>query len=1279
MSIDQSFAESTYHVLDQSSIYVEPSKNNDPQQKKQERSVWEGILTELKEKRENKDSDAPAKSLNQIKAQIQSEEPFLSPIVISQDTTVSGVWCTAEVKGLLAVGCFDGKILLYSISSLISLVDPFQILNSHSGTVTQVGISNDKRYLASSSRDKSVIIWIQSGRDNYVQHQKLENHKDEVHALWLSGSGDMLVTGSEDQTLIIWKRSQTADQFYLSQHLVNHKERVGAVCISQSGNYILSGSADNLIWKWKFYYEESQFIGEGDLKGHTSEVLALCITKNDRRIISGSRDCTIIIWEMSRTDSSNEIILRLQGHTRPITSLRISIDEKLIFSTSRDGTIRTWRMTKNSLYVADQVLEEHSDAVTSISLSSENQYFITSGTDNFIKLWGDKQSEQKSTSKQLLAGLNSKIGSLMVSKSNQFIIVGTMVDTIKIWKKNVKRGPYLEFQELKGHKTPVYSATISENDEVIVSTSRDHMIIVWLRDRKQGFFREWQTLQGHKNAVTTAAISRQNEFIVSGSMDKAIKVWVRGNGNLYSEIKRRPHSIHDDFISSVTICSDNKTILSSSFDQSIRIWSFDINRQELIPQENYLEHKDPVFSVICADNMEYILAAIQGDKIKIWKKMLNEEDKEEEEEEEETLGYIDFQIIDGLANNVSSVSMTKDNKFIATGSKDKKIIIYKMNHDFYDRFIQIITPGSAFVYISYDGEYIAHGEYESGETNGGEMILGIVSFIQNQLQFPEDYNNLSLVQNVFVQDSRKSRENMEILIDHLADSYKNSPNDVFIHHSFNILFFCMVLDYIDCFKTALFTFGYKQSLYHQDFEPLQHAIKVDNPVYLDFFAEYFIEMKVDVEINKEIFIKGLQCSSDKFKIFISEIFFVKGRYYNIELQDTLRLQRRSDAYFFITDRSYSRMDRFAEKLAKDEESQRKNGSPLTKVEYLSSNFPVNLAISSEFVIKLLKQLDDTSDEVLLGNIGFLIKELWRRYRFLVIIYAFIHWSTTLLAIYLTLYNKKFIILIVLTGFNIVILFLYELIVMSVDFKKYLSSPYNWIDLLTNTSLFVLVVVLNPFGFLDDKNKLHNFLQTFLLLLAGGRSVTHLKVIDGMRYLIGMIIQVFVDMRYFMLLLAINIFLFGCIFEHTSKTNDEIEENTLLSAFKGLDYVYNLGYGAWDNTNEYTANQYFYFFIGTIFFPLIMFNLLIAIISATFERVEQSKELNDIKGTIDVLMDYSLFASAFKKRTNIEVMETDEEDHYIHLIKQKREDQKEHLDNVIQSLVEKMDLISAKFT
>lgn len=1223
---------------------------------------WQGIIIELKNRSKSKDRSSIQNILETIKTQIKEEEPIINPEILNEGEIKNGVTCMVEVKGLLVVGAMDGRILLYSISSSTILNAPQQILDQHTDEITAVSVSADKNIIISASKDKSLRVWMISETEkDFILQQTLRDHDQQITSIKISHSSNILVSGSADNSLIIWSRASDVSDLqslkYAPSQNLKHNGMVNSVWISDSEKYILSGCSDRLIYKWKFYYEESQFIKEQTLQGHRDEITSLCMAQRDSKIISGSKDCTIIVWEFAKNSYSHIIKIQLEGHLNAITCIRISSDEKLIISGSDDCTIRTWRMTTENNYHLHQVLGGHTKSINSVSLSSENRYFLTSGKDNTVKLWGDRSNEAKFNARQSLKGIKSRIGSIQISDSKKYIIAGTLDNLIKIWMR--ENGVYEPLPDLKWHRTPVYCAQISLNDSIIISTSRDETIAVWMSRRNEPGgetnFLLMQVLEGHHNAVTSAALAPDNSFIVSGSMDKTIKIWTRGKDGLYNESRMQEANFHFDFVSHVTVAMDNRTIISTSFDKTLKLWDYSIAQNTLTQHRLELEHKEPLYSACISKDMNYIVSCQQSGILSILKRMPSTS----------SLFYIIFQTLRGQSNNISSVSITSDNNYILTGSLlGDHLKIFKKSHDHYSEFLVVRTNNAQFTTISQDGELILHGS----QSRKGNAKLTVTSFEPERLTFPEDYHILSLVQSVFTKDSKKSKEATLDLIHYIEESYPNSGiDDIFVHRSFNLLYFCIVLEYADCFKTSLTLFGYRKGYYVKGFDPLEYCLKVDNPIFLDIFSDYFTKNKISFEITEEMFLEGLGCSSDKFKIWISEVFFVKGRHFGIDLPEILRLRDVDDPYYFIEDQSFSKMQEFKDKLMQNDEREKRNGSPLTKAEYMTSNFEVNLGITSDFVIELLKQLDDTTDDVLLGNLSYLIKELWTRYKYLVMIYAVMHWMTTLIFFGLLLWDSNFLPMIIIGAIIIVVLFIYEVVVMSVDVKKYLSSPYNWLDIATYICVFLIIVILQPLDLIENNNKLHNLAITLVMLASAARSVTHLKVIDGIRYLIEMILKVFLDMRYFMLLLIVNILVFGGIFTYVDYTlnQDDVEDNRFKRLFFGIDRVYNIGYGAWDNSNEFNGIQYFYFVIGTTFFPLIMFNLLIAIISATFEKVEENKELTDIKGIVDVLLDYSYFASAIKKW--IKKSHGASNIFYLHLIKELKEDQKEKVEKTIKDL------------
>jgi WD40 repeat protein len=82
-----------------------------------------------------------------------------------------------------------------------------------------------------------------------------------------------------------------------------------------------------------------------------------------------------------------ECKVTLTGHTHHVSSLAISTLGWILYSGSWDATIRVWNLATQR---CTQVLQDHSEAVTSIALFSDpsGKQFLASGSkDATIKLW----------------------------------------------------------------------------------------------------------------------------------------------------------------------------------------------------------------------------------------------------------------------------------------------------------------------------------------------------------------------------------------------------------------------------------------------------------------------------------------------------------------------------------------------------------------------------------------------------------------------------------------------------------------------------------------------------------------------------------------------------------------------------------------------------------------------------------------------------------------------------------------------------------------------------
>ena len=175
--------------------------------------------------------------------------------------------------------------------------------------------------------------------------------------------------------------------------------------------------------------------------------------------------------------------------------------------------------------------------------------------------------------------------------------------------------------------------------------------------------------------------------------------------------------------------------------------------------------------------------------------------------------------------------------------------------------------------------------------------------------------------------------------------------------------------------------------------------------------------------------------------------------------------------------------------------------------------------------------------------------------------------------------------------------------------QHLNSFYNIVDLLVLVG-FIPIVVLVLLDSERQPDRLPNTAISIYLAFMSLRGMSQLRVIDSVRYLVAMIERVFFDMIPFIIVLFFTIGSLAVIETQISKVSGDYESGYGFF-LKKLDQVYQTGFGNWDGTDEFPFVNYSVYFFESFLFALVMFNLLIAIISKTFEVFEEEKVLKDV--------------------------------------------------------------------
>ena len=136
------------------------------------------------------------------------------------------------------------------------------------------------------------------------------------------------------------------------------------------------------------------------------------------------------------------------------------------------------------------------------------------------------------------------------------------------------------------------------------------------------------------------------------------------------------------------------------------------------------------------------------------------------------------------------------------------------------------------------------------------------------------------------------------------------------------------------------------------------------------------------------------------------------------------------------------------------------------------------------------------------------------------------------------------------------------------------------------------------------------MQSIMSLMVWLKFLYFLRIFTATSYLIRIIIEVGYDIRHFLLVLLLTFIAFGDAFYAINTSNKEGEGFIEGGYIFGIIYVYTMSLGGFDVTafgKTAMGMMWILFILCTVLNMIIMLNLLIAIISESFARLNEQKE------------------------------------------------------------------------
>ena len=650
---------------------------------------------------------------------------------------------------------------------------------------------------------------------------------------------------------------------------------------------------------------------------------------------------------------------------------------------------------------------------------------------------------------------------------------------------------------------------------------------------------------------------------------------------------------------------------------------------------------------------------------------------------------------DNTYDNAYSMIISSNNRYICIHEEKKNILYLKSFDNMKDRHRvdDVRSHDGDILEFSDDNRYVivtkGNGHIES--INMIELSVHMIVDIDIPQKYSTDgnlyvynskdsidivYSDLTYMHNTPYTMCRKIRyipDNSMILryirriIQETIDTNNNEKNKKLIYDRFNRMMQTMPKHqhrYMSMITILIYTMNDYDTMYeyckivgiqtivsyHRMFSLYYHVSHNNNSMRAiiksieDFYKDNNSHIIFDNNEVKDIIIikkDGLLIDEMCRKMLTLLLFSPYGDTMNVELRDELY----SMTIFDYDDNVWTSKRSMNEEIQKSRKNiVREKGEHLSIYSMRRSLIKMDISIGSSFSRHLFSTFSSLHDDDIRSDYKSLIYYKWNQLYMYTLVYSMIYWTMSILSyIYYGDYMDSTILgvcIVVLCS----ILICQEVKCIISDRRQWVSSLWNWMDMTilvyNSISIIVLLSAIDTYGTIAI-----TWIRVSIVILVGIRSITWLRIFKPTRYLITMVLQVFVDIIPFIVILSSVIVIFAFVWRASptlgyidESTIDDIQLTFYHSIYDSTNIIFGNSPQEDPSGDRFTLIRFIVIVIGNVCLALALLNFLIAIISGTYEKINEDKDLHDAKELMNIIIEFDIllsWRSSDKKKHNKE--------------------------------------------